>query len=309
MKNTITFLLICIPLFLHAQQGVVATGGDAEGPGGTMSSSTGLTDFYVIESEQFSLQFGLQQTHMDIEVPPDTFAVYVKVVLEGAFSPGEGTVMHTHLHPYIPLSQPYAPDLPYFGNPSPRWYYEGEESVEAIPESVVDWLLLEIRDAPSASQANAGTVVARKAVFLHKYGQITCVHGDLPQFNVTIEHELFVVVYHRNHLAIMSSGPLPVHYNVYEWDFVSEQKKAYVNPERSSYQNGQKDLGGGFFGMYGGDGDGDGQVLLQDLLNVLNPQSGQSGYSAADFDLDGQVLLQDLLNILNPNSGLGTQVP
>jgi len=90
MKNTITFLLICIPLFLHAQQGVVATGGDAEGPGGTMSSSTGLTDFYVIESEQFSLQFGLQQTHMDIEVPPDTFAVYVKVVLEGAFSPGEG---------------------------------------------------------------------------------------------------------------------------------------------------------------------------------------------------------------------------
>ncbi|TVQ93336.1 MAG: hypothetical protein EA393_02205, partial [Bacteroidetes bacterium] len=59
----------------------------------------------------------------------------------------------------------------------------------------------------------------------------------------------------------------------------------------------------------GGDGDGDGQVLLQDLLNVLNPQSGQSGYNAGDFDLDGQVLLQDLLNILNPNSGIGTQVP
>jgi len=73
MKKTILTLLISIPIFLHAQQGVVATGGDAEGPGGTMSSSTGLTDFYVIESEQFSLQFGLQQTYMDIEVPPDTF--------------------------------------------------------------------------------------------------------------------------------------------------------------------------------------------------------------------------------------------
>ena len=67
MKKNILFLLISIPLFLHAQQGVVATGGDAEGPGGTIRSSTGLSDFYVIQSEQYALQHGLQHACKDFK--------------------------------------------------------------------------------------------------------------------------------------------------------------------------------------------------------------------------------------------------
>ncbi len=45
----------------NAQQGVVAAGGEATGSGGTMSFSTGQTDFMYFSSESGSIQFGLQQ--------------------------------------------------------------------------------------------------------------------------------------------------------------------------------------------------------------------------------------------------------
>ncbi len=45
----------------HAQQGVVSAGGEATGSGGTMSFSTGQTDFMYFSSESGSIQFGLQQ--------------------------------------------------------------------------------------------------------------------------------------------------------------------------------------------------------------------------------------------------------
>ena len=60
-------------LSLKAQQGVVSAGGEATGEGGTMSFSTGQTDFMFFESESGSIQFGLQQTFFfedeDPEVP------------------------------------------------------------------------------------------------------------------------------------------------------------------------------------------------------------------------------------------------
>ena len=240
-------------------------------------------------------------------IPVDVITVDIKVILEGAFQIGEGTLMRTTLNPDIPLNQPYAPGLPYFGNNNPKWYYTGDESVDVMPADVVDWVLVELRDAAVANQATE--TLAQQAALLLNTGHIVGTDGQPLVFDVEIEQGLYVVVYHRNHLGVMSSQALPEVGGVYIWDFTQALDKAYVNEERAAYQNGHKALPGGFFGMYGGDGDGDGQVLLQDLLNVLNPQSGQSGYRAADFDLDGQVLLQDLLNILNPNSGIGTQVP
>ncbi len=93
MKKIFLTLLISIPLFLHAQQGVVATGGDAEDPGGTMSSSTGLADFYVIQSDQYSLQYGLQQTYKDA----DTYQLTLNLDMSTAtgFDPGVDAVYVT----------------------------------------------------------------------------------------------------------------------------------------------------------------------------------------------------------------------
>ncbi len=46
---------------LMAQQGVVATGGEATGAGGTVQRATGLTDFRFFSSDEGSVQYGIQQ--------------------------------------------------------------------------------------------------------------------------------------------------------------------------------------------------------------------------------------------------------
>ncbi len=66
MKNTKLILTLIFVMGLglltsKAQQGVVSTGGEATGSGGTMSFSTGQTDFIYFSSEAGSIQFGLQQ--------------------------------------------------------------------------------------------------------------------------------------------------------------------------------------------------------------------------------------------------------
>ncbi len=55
----------------YAQQGVVAAGGEATGPKGTMSFSTGQTDFMYFSSESGSIQFGVQQVFFFEDDDPD----------------------------------------------------------------------------------------------------------------------------------------------------------------------------------------------------------------------------------------------
>jgi uncharacterized protein (TIGR02145 family) len=244
--------------------------------------------------------------HSDVPEGRSTIFLQVTAVIEGAYTPDEEYFMHTLLweNGLLPNSQPYDPELPYFGNNNPVWYYTGSESVNVFPYPgfVVDWVLVELRDAPSAAMAHAGTVVARKAGLLLKSGMIIDV-GSLPMIiSVDYQHELYVVVYHRNHLSMMSSGPIiPLGGQYYSWDFTTGAGQAYGS--------GQKHLGSGVYGMYAGDADGNGQVQIQDKNNVWEQQSGQQGYLASDFNMDGQVQNQDKNNKWQPNVGIASQVP
>ena len=72
---TLVFLFGLGQLSLKAQQGVVAAGGEATGSGGTMSFSSGQTDFMYFSSEAGSIQFGIQQVFPfdddpDPDIPP-----------------------------------------------------------------------------------------------------------------------------------------------------------------------------------------------------------------------------------------------
>ena len=53
------------PGIIHsqAQQGVVSTGGEATGAGGSVQRSTGLTDFRYYFSQDGSVQYGIQQSY------------------------------------------------------------------------------------------------------------------------------------------------------------------------------------------------------------------------------------------------------
>lgn len=72
----LSFLTIAAPLSCFSQQGVVATGGEAAGTGGTMSFSTGRPDFMYFSDEGGSIQFGLQQAFFyddEVVVPGERF--------------------------------------------------------------------------------------------------------------------------------------------------------------------------------------------------------------------------------------------
>jgi hypothetical protein len=70
-----------------------------------------------------------------------------------------------------------------------------------------------------------------------------------------------------------------------------------------------KELGGGYYGMYAGDANGNGQVQNNDNLDYWRMQNGQSGYKSGDFNLNGQVQNNDYQDYFEPNNGTGSQVP
>ncbi len=192
----------------------------------------------------------------------------------------------------IPLSQPY--------NISP-WNYAGTESVSSIPNAnVVDWVLVELRDAPSASGAGSSTRLARQAGFLLKDGSIVANDGSsLLTFTNSIANSLFVVVWHRNHLGILSANPLTESAGVYTYDFTTNINKAYLSGQKSI--NGKATL-------FGGDIDANGTVNNTDKI-IWSGVAGTKGYQPADTDLNGQVDNKDKNDIWDGNENEQTKVP
>jgi hypothetical protein len=198
--------------------------------------------------------------------------VDLTVILEGPFN---GFNMFANLNPsLLPLNQPY--------NTSP-WNYNGTENVASIPNSdVVDWMLVELRDAPSAALASPLTTVGKKAAFLLRNGDIVDLDGSSKLvFDVTIADSLFVVVWHRNHLSVLSAYGLVRSNDVYPYNFATGAGQAYGGT--------QKDLGFGTWGMYSGNGVADDQIDDSDKTLVWEVEAGESGYLQGDFNMDGQV--------------------
>lgn len=223
----------------------------------------------------------------------------IKVILEGAF---DGLEMRTTLNDldFLPTHQPYQ---------SPPWNYNGTEEVPAIPDdAVVDWMLIELRNAPSAAKADPGTSIHRQACFIMQSGKITGLDGDSTQplmlngpIYINNDFGLFILIWHRNHLAMMSSEPLVQVNDIYSWDFTDELSKAYLN--------GQKELLPGIFGMFGGDCDGSGSINNADIEINWSSNAGVQGYYCSDLNLDAQVNNADKNEIWLKNIGILTGVP
>ncbi len=244
---------------------------------------------------------GRDPIHPDIGADEYTYAplffnLSIKVWLEGPFF-GSGMNIGLSAGGFLPLSQPY--------NGSP-WNYSGTETVTSIPPNVVDWILVEVRDASSASQATTGTRIARKAAFLKKDGTIVGMDGtSLLQFSNSITQQLFVVIWHRNHLGILSAIPLAKTGDTYTYDFTTGTTQAYGDSD------GYKQWEAGVAVMVAGDGNADGHILSSDKTNVWTPQAAKNGYFSGDFNMDTQVNNIDKNNYWWPNEdeGFNSQVP
>ncbi len=227
----------------------------------------------------------------------DPLTFTIKVILEGPFN---GTNMNTTLNSsnYLPFSQPYS---------FPPWNYNdfGYDKVTSIPNSnIVDWVLFELRKTSGpASTATSDSVVARRSGFLKNDGSIVGLDGISPiKLSTAATGNFYGVVWHRNHLGIMSAITLSKSGNVYTYDYSTGFDKVYGGS--LSY----KQLGTGTFGMLSGDGNDDSQINNLDKNDIWKGQLGNSGYLRGDFDMSGTVNTTDK-NKWSPNSAKGSQVP
>jgi len=225
------------------------------------------------------------------------FGLDLKVFIEGPYDETTG-LMSTHLNAEtIPLSQPYN---------IPPWNYNGNESInETIPENIVDWILVELRDAPDAISATSETIIERQAALLTSDGSIVNAHdlsSQISFINLPV-NDLFVVIYHRNHIGIMSAYPLTTPTDVYPYDFSSSAERVHGGDE------GHKTIEYGVWGMIAGDYNANGTIDYNDYINGWMIQSGSSGYNSADFNLNQEVNNPDKNDFWLINIGSGTTIP
>lgn len=223
------------------------------------------------------------------------YFIDLKVFLEGPFATLE--MLNTlNYQGYLPLSQPY--------NVSP-WNYNGSEAVTAIPNNdIIDWVLVELRDAPDAASATAATAIRTYGAFLLRNGSVRDIDGTgLPVFNQVVSQNLYAVVSHRNHLDVLSANPLILSGDTYSYDFTTASSQAYGG------NLGHKELAPGIWGMRGGDGDADGQVTNGDKNDIWINQAGLTGYLSGDYNMDSDVNNGDKIDLWIPNTGQGSQVP
>lgn len=221
--------------------------------------------------------------------------VQIKVLLQGPFS---GSSMQTNLcqADLIPLSQPYSI--------SP-WNYTGEETVSEMPlPSIVDWVLVEFRDAPNASMADSSTIIEMQAAFLLDDGKIVALDGESNlAIKPIINNKLFIVVRHRNHVAVMNANPLDEIESIYSFDFTMSPTEVFAGNQSMA------NLGNGLWGMFAADANGNGQIDNVDKVDFWAAQFSSTGYLQGDFNLDSQVDISDKTQTWNLNSGRKCQLP
>ncbi|MEI8047897.1 MAG: hypothetical protein WCI92_11005 [Bacteroidota bacterium] len=225
----------------------------------------------------------------------------LRVLMEGPYNAVENE-MNTALHDMIPNVQPFAMD---------PWHYTGIESVSVVPPEVVDWVLIDLRDASMPALANPESSKAIRAFFLRRDGQIVALDGvSAPEFNFAPANNLYAVIRHRNHIAIMSSSGLSNVGSAYTYDFSLSMEQAYGGAD------GYKliDTSPLQFGMVAGDCDSDGEISVLDYSRWALDFGNSLVYLPSDNDLDAEISVLDFskwalnFGITNPISKSNSQV-
>jgi len=229
------------------------------------------------------------------------FMLDLKAWLEGPYD-SIASQMNTILNGnnLLPTNHPYSTD------PNAGWYYNGVENVPGIPNNdIIDWILIETRDANNAGNAGSATMDEKQAAFITKDGGIIGLDGiSYPVFLEPIDQKLFVVLHHRNHLAIMTSSEIvQIGIDAYQYDYSTDVTQVYGGII------GHKEIATSTWGMISGDGDANSQVNNNDKNDIWSPQAGNSGYLAGDYSLDGQIDNTDKNDYILLNIGKVSQVP
>lgn len=154
---------------------------------------------------------------------------------------------------------------------------------------IVDWILIEIRDSINTS-------IDTLPAFLCKDGRVINTNGDsvIKLRNDVPAGNYYIILRHRNHIAVMSAGTVNISSSTPLFDFSTGLDKYYGNS--AAY------LGNGIYGLFAGDANQDGSVSNKDFnLYKSDNINARRGYIKTDFSLDGFVTGSDF-NKYAPNN-------
>lgn len=218
-----------------------------------------------------------------ITVNPVCLTLNVSAFLEGAYTANAS--MTTSLN-FTRKLLPGMTNNPTSGQPYtiPPWNYPGIEGIgwtesDYHPDAV-DWVLVSLRTGlPKASE------VYQIAGLLFSDGGILwpegCPTTALP------DPAYYIVLEHRNHMAVISHAPIPIINRSITYDFRVEEGYTIGG-------NSQKEIEPGVWALYAGDGDQIKDVIRYDINGsdklLWNLQNGNFGqYLPSDFNFDGDV--------------------
>ncbi len=162
-----------------------------------------------------------------------------------------------------------------------------------------------MRRASTAAGALTDSVVAEQAGFLLANGLIMDstgtsemkLHPSQPGYG-----QLYVVVYHRNHIGVMSATTMS--YSSDSTGFVFD----FTSGANQAYGTSALVLSGGKYLLYTGNADATGSAIDADDRDAAWDARNAYGYRQEDVNLDGNVTSSDRSAVYN-NTGQDEQIP
>jgi hypothetical protein len=200
-----------------------------------------------LSADNYSLNFA--SANFEIKA---AYVLDISAFLQGSYA-GSG-LMNTFLKTasQLPLNQPYENVAP--------WYYTGNESVTTIPDDVVDWVLVELR-------SDVNTTLEKKAGLLYKDGSIRI------SFSGSSTGGDYVVVWHRNHMPVMSVGKVDLPISGAAYNLTASANLYGTNPAIN--------LGDGNHAMIAGD------VTHNGVLHYSGPGNDRGAIIAKIAEIEG----------------------
>jgi hypothetical protein len=175
-------------------------------------------------------------------------------------------------------------------------YDEDPRTAFVFPENTVDWILVQV-----CTQADTQAVFSRSAFLLGDGSIVEDENVDGINLYGMLNGNYFLVLRHRNHLAVISASTVSVSAgSAVPYDFSTGEGQAGGTAA-------MKQLETGVWGLWAGDVDGSGQVGASDRNETWNRRT-QAGYLNADCDLSGSVGASDR-NITWNNRTKMSQLP
>ena len=220
--------------------------------------------------------------------------VDIRVILQGPYNTASGK-MNTTLNNIgnLPLNQTFN---------MPPWNYSGTEHVGSFPDSIVDWVMVELRD-----KDNFTLSIERRAGLLSKSGIVMDTNMTAGLFFTAAESldSFYIVVWHRNHMPVMSGLTVALPNLGAPYDFtevIITQPYKHNDPYPAELELNPP--GSGKYGLIAGDinankelkylGSANDRALILNRIVIVSGLSYLntiiSGYYNEDINLDNKVI-------------------